>query len=143
MTHSDSEIVDGGPLTLEGVWIHEPDDAQDTSVQYRFGKSSRSTSIDTMGVAHTFAGRAYPVYEYGEHQDDTFSVSMQLAHGPTWHADVATIRAFAESKITLFFRDNRGRAAFGVIEGYSEADQDWGTQIGFTFVRVDHTLQEA
>lgn len=143
MPYSDSEIVEGGELILLGVWIHDPEDAEGTSTQYLYGKSARSTSIDVLGVQQVYAGRRYPVYEYGEHQLDKFSVTMQIPHGPTWSADVRSIRDFSESKRTLHFRDNRGRSSFGVMDSYQEADQDWGTQVGFNWTRVDRLEVEA
>lgn len=143
MPFTDSSTVVSDALTLEGVWIHDPLDAEGTIKQYRFGKSSRSASINTMGVQQVFAGRQFPVYEYGEHQDDVFSVTVNLPHGTSWYQDTLDMQGFAESKRTLYFRDNRGRSAFGVMRDYSESDQAWGTSVGFNFSRVSRTVTEA
>lgn len=143
MPYTDSEVVVSDSLTLEGVWIHDPLDAEGTVKQYRFGKASRSASVNVMGVQQIFAGRQFPVYEYGEHQDDAFAVTMNLPHGTSWYQDTLDTRGFAESKRTLYFRDNRGRSAFGVMRDYSEGDQTWGTSIGFNFSRVSRVTTEA
>ncbi|WP_149264300.1 hypothetical protein [Actinomadura sp. K4S16] len=124
-------------LALEGVWIHDPTDAAGSVAQFRFGKDARSTKIDTGGTAMVFAGRRYPVIDYGEHQDDQYAVSVQVPHGPDYRTGLETLRAFAESRTTLVYRDNRGRDAYGVITEYAEGDQSWGSEVTFSFTRVD------
>lgn len=124
-------------LTLTGLWIHDPLSPQATVASYPYARSARSASVDTMGEGHYFAGRVHPVYDYGEHQQDVFNVTVDVGHGTSWAADLAALLAFAESRRTLCFRDGRGRRFFGAMTGYAEADQDWGTRVTFDVTRVD------
>lgn len=133
---TDSEANEGGPVALEGAWIHDPADAEGTVRQYRYGRDARSTSIDIGGTSMKFAGRTFPVVDYGEHQDNTYEVKIVVPHGPSYRTDLEALKAFAQSKTTLMFRDNRGRAMHGTMSGYSEADQSLGTEITFEMTRV-------
>lgn len=125
-------------LSLLGVWIHDPLDAEGTVRNYLYGRSSRSTSIEVEAASLVYAGRTYQVTEYGEHQRDEYSVSIDVPHGETWASDLADLEAFAEARRTLCFRDNRGRQMFGTLSGYGESDEDGGTAVRLTFSRVDY-----
>lgn len=138
-TQADEEVT--ATLALLGLWIHDPTDPSDVvdSVrQYTYGGAAKSLGIDTLGVSSHYVGRTDPVVDYGEHQDEQFSVSLQIPHGTDWLTEGAELQNFAESRTTLCTRDNRGRRIFGVIEGYSENDQDWGTAVSFTVRRVSY-----
>lgn len=124
-------------LELEGVWLHLPSNPAATVRQYRFGKAARSSSIEIGGTVMVFAGRRWPVTEYGEHQEDEYSINVQIPNGETYRADLDGLRQFAEAKTAMVLRDNRGRAAHGTMAGYSEDDQEWGSEVSFTFHRVD------
>lgn len=138
---TDSLVVEA-TLTLQGVWLHDPysaDTQAATAKQFKYGRSTRSTSIDLSSAQLIYAGRVYPVTEFGENQNDTYSVKLILPHGPTWASDVAAMEVFAQYRKTLCFRDNRGRKVFGTLSGYQEDDLDEGTSVAFTFTRVDYT----
>lgn len=137
-TDSDTEQA---TLDLQGVWIHDPVDpaeADDSAYQFRYGSvSGKGLGHDTMGVGAYYAGRQYPVYDFGEHDAEELSAAIQIEHGPTWIADVAAVGAFARAKTTLCVRDTRGRRVFGTVT-YSESDEQWGTSIQVTVTRVDY-----
>lgn len=135
MAISDSAPV-VGTLLLQGVWIHDPDDPADTAVNYRYGRAARGTSLDVEANALQFAGRTYPVYDYGEQQQESYSVRIDVADDEP--IKLRSLEGFATLRKTLMLRDNRGRRAYGTIEGFQEDDQDYGTAVGFTFNRVDY-----
>ena len=139
---SESDVETTNALQLEGVWIHDPEDPEGTIHQFRFGRNNKSSSIDIGGKEQVFAGRRFPVYDFGEHQKDSVTVSVDVLHGPTYDIDRQIMRDFAEAKKTLFFRDNRGRALPGVMLGFSEKDEDFGTSFSFTIERVDEEIIE-
>lgn len=136
MTYTDSDPVEEG-LQLLGLWIHDPLDPEGTIRQFVYAKSQRSSSIDTLGTGHFYAGRQFQVVDYGEHQDDGFGVRLDIPHGADWAADLVALTAFAEGRRTLCYRDGRGRLFFGAMSGYKEDDQNWGTAVAFGVTRVD------
>src|SRR5690606_40024069 len=73
---SESDVETTNALQLEGVWIHDPDDPEGTIHQFRFGRNNKSSSIDIGGKEQVFAGRRFPVYDFGEHQKDSVTVSV-------------------------------------------------------------------
>lgn len=136
MSYTDSEPTSGGPLALLGVLIHDPDDPADTIRQYLYGRASRSTDVEVAQVSSVYAGRRYPVTDFGEHQQDLYSIQIDVPHGQDWRTDLDDLRAFMELRKALVLRDNRGRSMTGTMSRYREDDQPWGTQVGFTFSRV-------
>lgn len=125
-------------LPLEGVWIHDPLAAEATVRHWPYGSARRGSEVDAQGSLAWYAGRSSPLADYGDGTGRSFTVGVDVPHGATWYADLAGLRAFAESKRTLVFRDNRGRVAYGQISSYREADKDWGTDATFTFTETSY-----
>lgn len=138
MTGYTDSLAAEASLTLEGVWIHDPLDPEGTAEQFLYGKAARSTGVDVGAAGLIFAGRTYPVFEYSEHQNDTYSVKIDVPFGTAWASALADLLAFAESRRTLCFRDNRQRRMFGALSDYQEADEEWGTTATMTFTRADY-----
>ncbi len=141
MPYTDSDPDTDG-LQLEGLWLHDPDDAEDTIVQYRFGRASRGTSIGTMPEGITLAGREFPIFDFGEHTSQVYSIKIDMPESETTQADLQTLIDFANTKKTLYLRDNRGRAAYGIIDGFSIGDTEWGSEVSFSFITSDYTVEE-
>lgn len=137
MPSTDSASVESS-TTFQGLWIHDPLDPEGTIHQFLYARSARSVEMEVEQQGVVFAGRQYPVFDYGEHQGDSFKVRIDIPNGSDWLTEVEAIQDFAQVRRTLCFRDNRGRLFFGTMKGYSEADQDWGTQVGFTVERADY-----
>lgn len=129
-------------LELEGVWIHDPADSPTTIRQFLYGKDSRSHTIDTAATVQQFAGRTFPVTDFGEYETEDMTISVDIPHGPTHRTEEDDLRGFMEMKRTLFLRDNRGRAAYGTMSGFNQADQAWGANVGFKFGRVSYDVEE-
>ena len=127
--------------SFRGVWIHDPSDAANTVQSYPYGKSNRTADIGVTAQGQHYAGRTYPVWDFGEHQDDNLSLQLELPYGSTYAADLAAARWFAQARRTLCVRDNRGRAVYASLSGYQETDQDWGTKVAFKATTVDYTVE--
>lgn len=123
-------------LDLVGVWVHDPADPAGTIRHYPYGSAAREQTVDVMGTALYYAGRTYPVVDHGPHAAESVSVSVQVPHGPDWRGAVDSLRELAHSRATILYRDNRGRSMPGVVSGYRESDQRWGTQVSLTVTRV-------
>jgi hypothetical protein len=141
MPYTDSASVEAS-LSLTGVWLHDPSDAEATAYGYAYGRANREQSVDAGGTGTLYAGRAYQVYEFGEHTEEALSVAVHVANGPTHAADVALLEASERSARTLWLRDNRGRSFAGVMQGFKISDQTWGSVVSFTFARVHYAVEE-
>lgn len=127
-----------GSLTLTGVWLHDPLDAPTSVRQYIYGKAARSNELDVMGQGTFYAGREFPVFDFGEYSQATVTVKIQVPHGTDWATELAELAAFAELRRTVCFRDNRGRRAFGAVGGFGIQDEEWGSTVTFTVATADY-----
>lgn len=142
MAYTDSAPA-SAVLPLRGVWIHDPAHAEDSIAQFAYGANARDTSIDVMGVGSFFAGRTSPMFDYGEHEDESHAVTIDVPHGPAYRTDLARLEAFAKLKRAVWFRDNRGRVMFGTMSGYKAVDQGWGSTVSFTMTRAHRDITTA
>jgi hypothetical protein len=127
---------------LAGVWIHDPETGGQASARhYPYGASQRDDGLDTMGQPNYYAGRESPVVDYGEHSAFVVGVSLDVPHGATWRTDLEDLASFASAKRILFFRDNRGRALYGVMGDLKRTDQDWGTRVSFSVTQVHRDVE--
>lgn len=137
MPSTDSASIESS-TTFQGLWIHDPLDPEGTIHQFLYARSARGVGIDVEQQGMVFAGRQYPVFDYGENQQDSFKVRIDIPNGSTWADEIDVIQDFAQVRRTLCFRDNRGRVFFGTMKGYEEADQDWGTSVAFAVERASY-----
>lgn len=142
MPYMDSEPVEV-TLPLIGAWIHDPDDAEGTLAAFPFGSAQRSTDYDSMGSGSFYAGRTHPVFDFGEFEAETVGVTIDVPHGTTYRADLDTLKDFAASKKSVWFRDNRGRAIHGTISAFSIHDQAWGASVSFNVEQSDREIETA
>lgn len=136
MTYTESAVVEA-TLALQGVWLHQPLDPDATARHYLYGGSASQAQADLLESGSFYAGRSFPVVEYGIHQTEQVGVSIQVPHGPGWAATVAELQAWSQVRTAVLFRDGRGRNMLATLSGYTERDQRWGTQVTFTMSRVD------
>lgn len=142
MPYSDSDTVTTSTSLYPGVWLHDPLDPEGTLVRFAYGKNGRSSSIDTLGEGNLYAGREYPVVDFGEHTSEKVSVTIEIPDGTDAAASLAALDEFARSKRTLFYRDNRGRAFYATLSGYTRSDASWGTGVSFEAARVHYSVTE-
>lgn len=132
-------------LDLTGIWLHDPANqtvAASSLHNFMFGKDSRATAINTISTEQQFAGRTFPVVDFGEFEQEDVTVTVDIPHGEDHYTEEAALRTFMEMKRTLFYRDNRGRALYGTMSGYNQADQAWGVTVGFKMGRVSVDIEE-
>lgn len=142
MPYTDSEPVTA-ELDLLGVWIMDVESGgADSARQFPYGASQRDDQLNMMGQATYYAGRTDPVTDYGEHEAYSIGVVIDVPHGTTWRDDLDVLYGFAEGRRILHFRDNRGRAAYGVMENFRRTDRDWGTQVAFSLERRSYVLDQ-
>ena len=137
--NTEASDTDEATLSLQGVWIHDPVDPADVAAaHYAYGGASKRDQVEANTEGFHYAGRALPVFEFGEHETEALDVGIDVPHGADWATEVAALLALARTRTVLCVRDARGRRVFGVISAVTRSDQRWGTGVGFTVRRADY-----
>jgi hypothetical protein len=137
VSYTDSAPV-SATLTLQGVWVHDPDDPGGTAYNLPYGKAARSGSLEVAEQENTYAGREFPVVDFGEFTAERYDVRVDVPFGPTHGADVAALKGFIRARKLIVFRDNRGRVvAPAKLSGFREQDMETGTQLSVQVSRMD------
>lgn len=136
MAYADSVVVTGS-LSLIGVWLHDPLDPESSTRVYTYGADSREHSVDVDAGGTQYAGRTFPVIDYGEGESQVETIRLVVPHGPDYQAKLEELDGWARAKRTLHLRDNRGRNVQGTLSGLRASDQPYGSDVQFTFTRVD------
>lgn len=131
----------GTPVTvsvdLEGVWLHFPEDPAATARNFRYGKAMRASSVEVSSTEVLYAGRVYPVVDYGPFEQERVQVRAHVAYGENHSSDLSGLRALVRARRPVWFRDGRGRSMIGTLSGHEETDESFGTSIRFTVSRVN------
>lgn len=136
MSWADSAVVTT-TLPLHGVWLHDPQDPQGSARQYSYGANSRETGLEVEQEGSQYAGRTYPLVDYGEGEALAVGVSLDIPHGPGYQAALRELEDTARLRRTLHLRDNRGRTIRGTLSGFKHSDQGWGSVVSFTITATD------
>lgn len=139
---NDSEVVVSDPVRLVGLWVHDPDNADQTSTQFMYGRDTRGYDIALTSEYMNFAGREFGVTEFGEHRNDGFSVGVVIPHGPDYNRDRAKLKEMVLCRKTMCYRDNRGVVIFGTASGLSEEQVSHGSDFSFEVIRVHQEIFE-
>lgn len=146
-------------VNLQGVFLASatPADPIDPWYNWNFFAFTAPSTVDTTSLSATqlqFAGRAYPVTEFGQAQADDVQVQTtipfqgnhltSLDDGQSVSADTILnspdwgLNALATSRTTVLFKDPRGRVVFGTISNLQVTDIDLGYDVQFTVNAVDY-----
>lgn len=133
-TSSDSAISSAS-VTLRFMWLHLANDPAGTIRQFQFNNSG-GTEIHTEEVEFlTFAGRKYPVAEFGEHETDSVVVDLDLAE----EGELAYIRSLIRARSTICYRDSSGRKLFGIIPQQSIDSRFYGGTTSLEIRAIDYS----
>ena len=134
MSYTESVPVTITPR-LEGVWLHAPEDPEGTALHLRYGGTGRTEEIDVPAGESWYAGRTFPVVDFGEHESERVPVRMTVpAQDGT--SGLAALRALVRRRSTLSYRDGRGRSVIGYLSGLRVQDEEWGASVSFTVNRL-------
>lgn len=126
-------------VRLLGVWMHLPDDPEGTIINLPFGQEERGASHNTFSALSRTAGREYPIADFATYHDDVYTVSVKVPFGSNWWANMEAVRNLEHAHSTVVYRDGRRRFAYGIISSdLAEADKNYGTDVSFSFTRVDY-----
>jgi hypothetical protein len=141
MPTTDSDPVTVIAPSFIGVYIHDPVDPAGTLTSFLYSSSLSVENFVADANLLQFAGREFPVAEFGENSNHTVDLSITIPFDDDWQALVLTAQGYASFRDTLTFRDGRGRVIYGVVQSVRTTDRDEGSVITFTVTRVDYTPQ--
>lgn len=129
-------------VDFKGVWLHDPTNPATTLLSYPYGPSNRTSTVEVASGSQQYAGRTFPVIDFGENETEALEVAVLVPRGDgwDWQTQVRPLALMARSRRTLVCRDNRGRVLVGALSGYQEKDNEIGTDVSFTVNRVNTTL---
>ena len=134
---TNSDPVEVTAASLQGVWIHDPDDPEGSIRQYLYSNSAAVESRSITGAQLSFAGRAFPVFEFGDLQQRTVALSLVIPGGVDWEAQRRALEDLLTSRRSWVYRDNRGRLTFGAVMAVSETDDPRGTVVDLTLTATE------
>ncbi|MFF4467955.1 hypothetical protein ACFYZ3_00200 [Streptomyces sp. NPDC001599] len=124
---------------LQGLWMHDPLSPEDTITQFLYGGAANTEAVGVTSTALQFAGRKYPVYDFGDPEAASFDISIQVPFSDTWYDEIALLKTLPSSRTTMCFRDSRRRVFFGVVLDVKFSDEKFGTTASFTVLQNDYT----
>lgn len=138
--------TDSDPVTIVapgflGVYIHDPVDPAGTLIPFLYSSSLTVQNLASDANMLKFAGREFPVAEFGENATQSVDLAITIPFDDDWASSVATAEAYALFRGTLTFRDGRGRVIYGVVQNVRTTDRAEGSVVTFTVTRVDYTPQ--
>jgi hypothetical protein len=123
-----------------GVYLHEVTNPGGTLQHYLYQDDEATESLAVEATALPFIGRTYPVMEYGQGEDQSITRTARVPWSATHDADVAWIRAAIRARVTVCYRDGRGRKMFGgLTRGTKITDVKDGSTVALEIQRLDYT----
>lgn len=128
-------IITSATLHLEGVWLHNPTDPSGTARHYRYKAGSRKETFGAEVELLHFAGREFPVADWGEFGEQTLALDIFIPYEQE-ESNQGYLRDVVSDRQTIAYRDNRGRVIFAVLRDLSLEDVAGGTEASFSVTRV-------
>jgi hypothetical protein len=125
-TYNDSVIISAS-ITLKGVWLHDVTNPS-TIHNFKFDGGGRSQDLQVQANYMQFAGREKPVTEFGEHEHNSISVTLNMLKKSV---DLNVLDSIIRAKNTLCYRDGRGRRIFGTATSLPTDDEFYGYEVDF------------
>lgn len=132
MAYADSGILSTTSYPLNGSWIHDVYNPENTARQFLFGSGERTKAVDTMGAQLMLVGRQFPMIEFGKQETASLSITVVIPSDEDHDDQVRTIREFIRLRSTYCYRDGRGELMFGTITGGTISDDPIGTTVSMT-----------
>jgi hypothetical protein len=137
MSQTASNIVTGVSLSMRGSYIYRLRDEAGSLFVLPIGGVDSKDSRSRDSTALQFAGREYPVYDFGSGKSETLDRATTLTYSDDDMLRLSRLREMSTSSDTWVYRDKRGRKLFCVMTKYAETDISYGTTVSFTLTRVD------
>lgn len=121
-------------LDLRYSWIHSVRAPDTTLHQFRYNEKGGEEIYSPELKLNQFAGRKYPVAEYGESEEFQVQVEIRLAD----RAEMDYLRDLIRRHEIVCYRDSSGRKVFGVIASTTISSAHIGGDTNITVTAVDY-----
>lgn len=139
MPTTQSDVVTGVSVSFDGSFIHRPDSPDATIFWLPYGGVGRKESRSRESTAMKFAGRTYPVMDFGSGQEYALSLSTTLEYGADWEFRLARLREMSTSALPWLYRDKRGRKMYVSPSDFEVTDIPYGYEVAMGIRHVDFT----
>lgn len=119
-------------LNLRGIWLHDPDNPQATTVHFPTFERGRRSERMNMGELMQFEGRPLPMMDGADRSERIISVVAQVRSQDV----LEKYLDLADSNKTLLYRDKRGRKMYCVLQNIVDEDTFWGSLVPLELMEV-------
>lgn len=137
MSQTMSNVVLDVMLAMRGSYIYRVGAEAATMFVLPIGGVDAKDNKSRDSTALQFAGRQYPVYDFGSGQGETLDRATTLTYSDEDILRLSRLREMSQSSDTWCYRDKRGRKIFCVMTKYTETDIAYGYTVAFSLARVD------
>lgn len=125
-------------VDLQGVWLHDPSDPAGTVFHFAYNEDGAQESYAREMVLSQYAGREFPVVDYGEAVSQALAISLDTLDEDD---DLDTLRGFLDRQTILCYRDKKGRRLYGALSLASGSaaitDTFYGATVQMVFTVTD------
>lgn len=95
------------------------------------GERSEDMTVEIEPAA--YAGRRYPVYDFGEHSLRELKLPLAIPFADDdWETKTEYMEALLEARKAFIYRDKRARLIYGVTDGLEWGDIAIGSTVALT-----------
>jgi hypothetical protein len=143
-TLSQSDTSDPLVLKLQGVWLLDPDDNDPGGnlIHLIYNDTGAVEAFAVEAVTTHVAGRARPIVDFGDAEDQSLSVNVTMVDGDQTANGVAhpaALRALIRSRKIVLYRDPKGRRLWGVVNSNPITDAYGRTVTQIALTVTDYT----
>lgn len=137
MTSTLSAISTVTAPSFFGVWLHEYTDPEGTEAHFLYGNIGRAEKITVDRTLVQYIGRTRPVAEHGESEDVNLSLAITIPWDEDHDAAVEWWRDRVRARVTMLYRDGRGRRYYVDPGALTITDVREGTIVSIPVDAVD------
>lgn len=134
-TFADSNSA-GSETPLRGIWLHDVNDTS-SAINIPYNRDIRTTWETNMAL-NNYAGRTYPIADFGESENYTYTVTITTVdeEDATWWLRLCEL---IKRKTILCVRDYKGRKVFGVAKSLDESQLFFGNEVPLEISAIEYS----
>lgn len=137
MAESISSVETVTAPALVGVWVFDPTAPDLTELNFLHA-DGRTESIDVGATRLVVRGRARPLLEFSDAEEQELKLTIFIPFGEGYTAGVKWWEDAIRNRRAINYRDNRGRLIWAGIEDSEIEDGRAGTALALTLLAIDY-----